>query len=153
MNQLESLYQEIILDHSRRRVGAVPAADLESPAAEQQAQSHQHNPLCGDDITLRATVGADGIISALQWSGDGCSISMASASVLAEDLTGRTVAEFDAALADFRELMHSRGKVEPDEEKLGDAAAFAGVSKFPARVKCALLGWAAAEDAVHRAGA
>lgn len=151
MNPLEQLYQDIILDHSKRRVGE---AVLESELAADEAQSHQHNPLCGDDITLRARVTGDGTIETLAWEGDGCSISMASASVLSELLTGRPVGEFETASEEFHELMRSRGKAEPGEEleeKLGDAAAFAGVSKFPARVKCALLSWEAAKDAINRA--
>ncbi|RKW70666.1 Fe-S cluster assembly sulfur transfer protein SufU [Galactobacter caseinivorans] len=153
MNPLEQLYQDIILDHSKRRIGADA---LETEAGEREAQSHQHNPLCGDDITLRARVAADGTIEALAWKGDGCSISMASASVLSESLTGHSVAEFDEANEAFHELMRSRGKIqggEELEERLGDAAAFAGVSKFPARVKCALLSWEAARDAIGRASA
>jgi len=151
MNPLEQLYQEIILDHSKRRVGA---AELSGEPGEHEAQSHQHNPLCGDDIVLRARVGAGGVIESLAWHGDGCSISMASASVLAETLTGHSVAEFDDANEVFHELMRSRGRLAAEEdleERLGDAAAFAGVSKFPARVKCALLSWEAAKDAITRA--
>ena len=151
MNPLEQLYQDIILDHSKRRVGA---AELAGEPGEHEAQSHQHNPLCGDDIQLRARVGAGELIEELAWQGDGCSISMASASVLSETLTGHTVGEFDAANEVFHELMRSRGKLaeqEDLEERLGDAAAFAGVSKFPARVKCALLSWEAAKDAITRA--
>ncbi|MDR2255431.1 MAG: SUF system NifU family Fe-S cluster assembly protein [Arthrobacter sp.] len=153
MNPLEQLYQEIILDHSKRRVGA---ASLEGEPGAGEGQSHQHNPLCGDDITLRARVSADGVIESLAWQGDGCSISMASASVLAEGLRGHAVSEFAEANETFHELMRSRGKLAADEEleeRLGDAAAFAGVSKFPARVKCALLSWEAAKDAIARASA
>jgi len=150
MDSLQQLYQDIILDHARRRVGA---GELAGEPGEHQAQSHQHNPLCGDDITLRATV-QDGRIETITWDGDGCSISMASASVLSEMLQGQSVDEFTEANTAFHELMGSRGKVagEDVEETLGDAAAFAGVSKFPARVKCALLSWEAAKDAIARAG-
>lgn len=153
MNPLEQLYQDIILDHSKRRIGA---GELAGEPGAHEAQSHQHNPLCGDDITLRARVDEDGTIEALRWSGDGCSISMASASVLSEAYTGHPVAEFEAANEEFHELMRSRGKIaggDELEERLGDAAAFAGVSKFPARVKCALLSWEAAKDAITRASA
>lgn len=151
MNPLEQLYQDIILDHSKRRIGE---AVLDGNPGPGEAQSHQHNPLCGDDITLRAAVTSDGTIQTLVWDGDGCSISMASASVLSEALTGQTVSDFEDASEQFHELMRSRGKAEMGEEleeKLGDAAAFAGVSKFPARVKCALLSWEAAKDAITRA--
>ncbi|RII41967.1 Fe-S cluster assembly sulfur transfer protein SufU [Galactobacter valiniphilus] len=153
MNPLEQLYQEIILDHSKRRVGA---AALEGEPGAHEGQSHQHNPLCGDDITLRARVSGDGVIESLAWQGDGCSISMASASVLSETLRGHAVSEFAEANETFHELMRSRGKLAADEEleeRLGDAAAFAGVSKFPARIKCALLSWEAAKDAIARASA
>lgn len=153
MDSLQQLYQDIILDHSKRRIGS---GVLSGEPGEHEAQSHQHNPLCGDDITLRARVDADGRIEAMTWSGDGCSISMASASVLADALTGHPVAEFDELNDGFHELMHSRGRMqggEELEERLGDAAAFAGVSKFPARIKCALLSWEAAKDAITRASA
>lgn len=151
MNPIEQLYQDIILDHSKRRIGA---SVLEGEPGQNEGQSHQHNPLCGDDITLRARVSETGTIEHLTWNGDGCSISMASASVLSETLTGESVSAFETASEDFHELMRSRGKAEIGEEleeKLGDAAAFAGVSKFPARVKCALLSWEAAKDAITRA--
>jgi len=93
------------------------------------------------------------VIEQFVWRGDGCSISMASASVLADTMTGLTVAEAEVLVTTFRELLRSRGTIEPDEEVLGDAAAFAGVSKYPARVKCAMLPWVAFEAALMQVAA
>ena len=110
------------------------------------------NPTCGDEIELETELREDGTI-AVRWAGDGCSISMASASVLSELAADSSVAqmlEFEGA---FHELMHSRGTMEADESILGDAAAFTGVSKFPARIKCALLSWMAFKDALNQAQA
>ena len=149
---LESLYQQIILDHAKRRVGqgpTDPASGAASLATGSLAtgESHQLNPICGDEVTLRVWV--DGSrIERVAWEGAGCSISMASASVLTELVSGSTRDEMMEQLDHFRELMRSRGTVVPDEEVLGDAAAFAGVSRFPARVKCAMLAWVALEEAV-----
>jgi nitrogen fixation NifU-like protein len=106
------------------------------------------NPTCGDEITVR--VAAD--LSDISYDGVGCSISQASASVLHDQLTGL---DADAAFRvhdAFVELMQGRGQVEPDEEVLGDGVAFAGVARYPARVKCALLPWMAFKDAAARAG-
>ncbi|WP_323960977.1 SUF system NifU family Fe-S cluster assembly protein [Arthrobacter sp. JZ12] len=145
MSGLEGLYQEIILDHAKRRVGkGIAGADLPGLAS---AQSHQLNPICGDEVTLKVWMD-DSRISRVAWDGAGCSISMASASVLSELVSGETRDEMMEQLDAFRELMRSRGSVTPDEELLGDAAAFAGVSRFPARVKCAMLAWVALEEAV-----
>lgn len=144
MNPMEQLYQQIILDHAKRRVGD----GLHEPAAGHAAgESHQHNPVCGDQIRLRVETNGDRIES-ISWEGDGCSISMASASVLTELAAGISRAELEAIAAEFREVMRSRGSRPGDEEVLGDAAAFAGVSRFPARVKCAMLAWVAAEQAL-----
>lgn len=147
---LESLYQQIILDHARRRVGK----GLDEPGAggaghddAVTAQSHQLNPICGDELTLRVWV-AGSRIERVAWDGAGCMISMASASVLSELVSGHTRDEVMEQLDSFRELMRSRGAGPVDEELLGDAAAFAGVSRFPARVKCAMLAWVALEEAV-----
>ena len=93
----------------------------------------------------------DGSIEALAWEGHGCAISQASASLLAELAEGLTVDELEIRIAAFREAMRSRGKIEPDEELLGDAAALGGVSRYVARVKCAMLAWVAVEDALHKA--
>lgn len=143
--QIDQLYQEIILDHYKRPHGR----GLREPFG---AETHHVNPTCGDEITLR--VGTDGAkIADVSWEGQGCSISQASASVLHELLTGVTVADAMRVHETFVELMQSKGQIEPDEEILGDAIAFAGVAKYPARVKCALLSWMAFKDALARAGA
>ncbi|GEL25258.1 iron-sulfur cluster assembly scaffold protein NifU [Pseudonocardia sulfidoxydans NBRC 16205] len=142
--QLEQMYQEIILDHYRSPHGS----GLKDPF---DAESQQINPTCGDEITLRVKLDDAGE-KVLDVSHEtlGCSISQASASVLTDLVIGQTVEESMKVLAAFQEMAQGRGKVEPDEEVLGDAVAFAGVAKYPARVKCALLGWMAFKDAVVR---
>ena len=143
MSDLQSLYQELILDHSRTPHGYGLRGEI-------AAQSHQLNPTCGDEITLQVHRAADGSVEAIAWEGHGCAISQASASLLAELAEGLTDAELEIRIAAFREAMRSRGKIAPDEELLGDAAALGGVSKYVARVKCAMLAWVAAEDALSR---
>ncbi len=139
---LESLYQEIILDHYKHPRGR----GLREPFG---AEVHHVNPTCGDELTLRVEVEGD-TVTDVSYEGQGCSISQASVSVLYEQLVGQSVATGLATTAAFLELMQGRGQVEPDEEVLGDAVAFAGVAKYPARVKCALLGWMAWKDAVSQ---
>jgi nitrogen fixation NifU-like protein len=143
---LDSLYQEIILDHYR----SPHHAGLREPY---EAEVHHVNPTCGDEITLR--VRYDGTrIADVSYEGQGCSISQASASVLNELLVGKDLAEAQKIQGVFLELMQSKGRIEPDdamEEVLEDAVAFAGVSKYPARVKCALLSWMAWKDATAQA--
>src|SRR3954452_9535320 len=138
---MEQLYQEIILDHYKHPHGR----GLRDPYA---GEAHHVNPTCGDEITIR--VSSD--LSDISYEGEGCSISQASASVLHEQLTGRPADEAFRVHAAFVELMQGRGQVEPDEDVLGDAVAFAGVAKYPARVKGALLPWMAFKDAAARAG-
>jgi nitrogen fixation NifU-like protein len=136
---LGDLYQQVILDHAKRRTGdqVLQAFD---------AEHYERNPTCGDEITVQLVLSADGgVVDELAWHGAGCSISMASASVLAELVQGKPVAEVRSMIDSFRELMRSRGTLEPDEDVLGDAVAFQGVSKFVMRVKCAMLSWVAAE--------
>jgi nitrogen fixation NifU-like protein len=111
---------------------------------------HHVNPTCGDEVTLRVRV-RDHVIEDVSYAAQGCSISQASVSVLADLLIGRKVADAMAIHASFAELMAGRGRVEPDEETLEDGIAFAGVAKFPARVRCALLGWMAWKDATAEA--
>ncbi len=111
---------------------------------------HHVNPTCGDEITLRVEVDG-GVVTDVSYDGMGCSISQASASVLFEQLVGQTVESGLATTDEFLALMQGRGQVEPDEDVLGDAIAFAGVAKYPARVKCALLSWMAWKDAVSQA--
>ncbi|MFD4958011.1 Fe-S cluster assembly sulfur transfer protein SufU [Microbacterium sp. NPDC058389] len=150
MNGLESLYQELILDHSKRPHGKGLADD-----APHTASSYQRNPICGDEITLRVRVSDDGTeVTEVTWDGAGCSISQASASMLAAlvEEEGRMPRPDAIALVDgFREALRSRGELPLDEEVFGDAAALSGVSKYTARVKCAMLAWVAFEDAVARA--
>ncbi|WP_409181770.1 Fe-S cluster assembly sulfur transfer protein SufU [Amycolatopsis sp. VS8301801F10] len=137
---LESMYQEIILDHYKNPHGR----GLREPF---DAESFQVNPTCGDEITLRVKV-SDGKVEDVSYDGQGCSISQASASVLTDLVVGHSVDEAFATMDAFVELMQGKGKVEPDEDVLEDGVAFAGVAKYPARVKCALLGWMAFKDAV-----
>ncbi|WP_434811499.1 Fe-S cluster assembly sulfur transfer protein SufU [Microbacterium sp. bgisy189] len=153
MNGLDSLYQELILDHSKHPRGKGIA---DEPG--RVASSHQHNPMCGDDVTLQVHVSDDGArLIDVTWDGTGCSISQASASMLAalveEDAgdAGLPREQVDALIEGFREALRSRGKIPLDEETYADATALSGVSKFSARVKCAMLAWVALEDAIARA--
>lgn len=150
---LDQLYQEIILDHYKNPHGRGLRDPGVTAAGEPQrwAEAHHVNPTCGDEITLRVASGGD-VLDDISYDGLGCSISQASASVLYELLHGRRPAEAVAVHEAFLELMQGRGKVEPDEEVLGDGVAFAGVARYPARVKCALLPWMAFKDAAARAG-
>lgn len=147
---VDALYQQIILDHYKNPEGK----GLREPF---DAQVHHVNPTCGDEIDLRVTLGTsdagETIIEDVSYDGQGCSISQASASVLYELLVGRTETEALEIEGAFHEMISSRGQVEPDEETLGDAAAFVGVAKYPARVKCALLSWMAFKDALVQAHA
>ncbi|MFJ4165837.1 Fe-S cluster assembly sulfur transfer protein SufU [Microbacterium sp. NPDC089698] len=155
MSGLEDLYQELILDHSKRPHGKGllgPDPSTGSGADAHVAESHQRNPICGDEITLRARVSDDGErITEVSWDGSGCSISQASASMLTELVVGHTRAEAAELIDGFREALRSRGAIELDEDVYGDAAALTGVSRYVARVKCAMLGWVALEDALLRA--
>ncbi|MEU6713310.1 Fe-S cluster assembly sulfur transfer protein SufU [Nonomuraea sp. NPDC046802] len=139
----ESMYQELILEHYKHPQGR----GLREPY---DTEVHHVNPTCGDEITLRVKVDEAGKILDVSYDGQGCSISQAAASVLHELTTGSTVTETLSVVDEFTRLMQGRGQVEADEEVLGDAVAFAGVAKFPARVKCALLSWMAYKDAVVR---
>ncbi|MGM1028692.1 MAG: Fe-S cluster assembly sulfur transfer protein SufU [Actinomycetota bacterium] len=141
---LAGLYQELILEHAKRREG-------EGLLEPFDAERFLRNPTCGDEIRLRVRVtgaGDDRHVDALGWEGQGCSISQASASVLAEQAPGLPVTDARDRIEAMRALLRSRGAVEPDEELLGDAVAFAGVAKFPMRVKCAMLAWVALEEAL-----
>lgn len=147
MDDLDAMYQQIILDASRERHG-------EGPLPESDGESFQVNPTCGDQVTMRVKLSPDGkTIEKLRWEGQGCSISQASISIMTEMLEGKSISEAMKLFDTFRELMDSRGHGIPaeDEEELDDAAAFAGVAKFPMRVKCALLGWMAMRDATNKA--
>jgi nitrogen fixation protein NifU and related proteins len=145
--QLESLYQEIILDHYRHphRKGLREPFD---------AEVHHVNPTCGDEVTLRVALkdaGGEPVVADVSYDALGCSISQASTSVLTDMVIGKTVTEAMDISAEFLALMQSRGGGEPDEDVLGDAVAFEGVAKYPSRIKCALLGWMAWKDATARA--
>ncbi|MCT9626522.1 SUF system NifU family Fe-S cluster assembly protein [Pseudarthrobacter sp. SL88] len=146
---LDQLYQQIILDHSKARHGS-GLAETPAPNGASTGQSHQLNPVCGDEVTLRLAV-ADGKVAQVSWDGAGCSISMASASVFSDLAEGMTVAELHEVIDSFREVLRSRGKIPADPELLGDAAAFEGVARYAARVKCAMISWVAAEDALNQA--
>jgi nitrogen fixation NifU-like protein len=138
---LEELYQEIILDHYRkpRHPGRLEGDHVEV---------RHYNPVCGDELTVGLRLDSERVAD-IAVQGSGCSISQAAASVMSEQVLGRPVADGLEAAESFRCLMHGEG--EPDEELLGDGVAFAGVAKYPVRVKCALLGWMAFKDAVVRA--
>ncbi|WP_349862885.1 Fe-S cluster assembly sulfur transfer protein SufU [Leifsonia sp. WHRI 6310E] len=140
-SDLQNLYQQVILDHAREKHGY----GLRDDAA---ASSHQLNPTCGDEVTVGVHPTADGRIAAISWEGHGCSISTASASLLSDLVHDVDRAQLTEAVAAFRELMHSKGALEGDDEVLGDAVALAGVSKYVTRVKCAMLPWVALEDAL-----
>ena len=143
---MESMYREIILDHYKnpQHRGLPDSFD---------AEVHHVNPTCGDEVTLRVRM-AGGTIAELGWEGEGCSISQASTSVMSELVVGKPVDDALALQEKFLDLMQSRGEAElseADEDALEDAVAFEGVSKYPARVKCALLGWMAMKSAVAEA--
>lgn len=145
MSALDGLYQELILDHSKRPIGK---GELEAPEGTLTATHHEFNPSCGDELDLAIAVDPEtGRIEKLAWEGQGCSISMASASILAQLVREDqlTVEGARERIAAFREMIQARGAGEPDEELLGDAVALQGVAKFVMRVKCAMLGWVALE--------
>ena len=142
---LESMYQEVILDHYKNP----QHAGLREPY---EAEVHHVNPSCGDELTLRVHLSEDGsTVEDVSYDAEGCSISQASTSVMAEEVIGLPVDEAMSKLAAFDEMITSRGTVEGDAEIIGDGVAFAGVAKFPARVKCALLGWKAFQAATSDA--
>jgi len=140
--ELDSLYQEIILDHYKHP----HHQGLREPF---EAEVLHVNPTCGDELTLRVHL-SDGVVSDVSYEAVGCSISQAATSVMADLVIGKPVAEAMAVQDTFLTLMQGKGNVEPDEDVLEDAIAFAGVAKFPARVKCALLPWMAWKDATTR---
>ena len=142
----ESMYQELILEHYKHPQGR----GLREPY---DAEVHHVNPTCGDEVTMRVKLGDGGKVLDVSYDGQGCSISQAAASVLHELATGSTVHESLSVVDEFTRLLQGRGQVEADEDVLGDAVAFAGVAKFPARVKCALLAWMAYKDALVRSQA
>ena len=144
--ELDALYQEIILDHYKNP----HHKGLRDPY---EAEVHHVNPTCGDEVTLRVHL-ADGeqgpVVEDVSYDSVGCSISQASASVLTDLVIGKSVDEAMAIHEEFLTLMQGKGTVTPDEDVLEDGIAFAGVARFPARVKCALLSWMAWKDATAR---
>jgi len=147
---MDTLYQEIILDHYRNPIGR----GLRDP---HEAEVHHVNPTCGDEITLRVHLtraGPEATIADISYDNQGCSISQASASVMYEQLVHQPVGEAFARHEQFLALMQSATEPlsgEPDPDALGDAVAFSGVAQYPARIKCALLSWMACRDAVSQA--
>ncbi len=141
--ELNSLYQEVILDHYKRphHKGLVPG----------DIQVHHINPSCGDEVTLSLKILGDKVAE-ITWDGVGCSISQASVSIMSDLLINKKIAEAEKILASFVSMMQSKGADQGDEIILEDGVALAGVSKYPARIKCALLGWMAYKDAVTQVG-
>ncbi|MDX2355454.1 Fe-S cluster assembly sulfur transfer protein SufU [Dietzia sp. PP-33] len=140
--KLEQMYQEVILDHYRRP----QHSGLREPFG---AEVHHVNPTCGDELTLRLQLSDDlGTVQDISYDAQGCSISQASTSMMAELIVGRPVTDALEVYEAFHAMISSRGQNEGDEEVLDDAVALSGVSRYPARVKCALLGWMAFRDAL-----
>jgi nitrogen fixation NifU-like protein len=137
--QLDNLYQEVILDHYKNPQNKKLSTNYD-------AQVHHVNPSCGDEIDLNITI-KDGAVAAITWDGVGCSISQASVSILTDLLIGKSINDAYKIYDEFVALMQSKGTITGDEDILEDAVALAGVSKYPARIKCALLGWMAFKDA------
>jgi nitrogen fixation NifU-like protein len=140
---LDNLYQEVILDHYKNPLN-------KSLAKEYDVQVHHINPSCGDEITLNITLTGN-TISKITWDGVGCSISQASVSIASDLLVGKTLDVSESITEEFMDLMQSKGKKSGNELVLEDAVALAGVSQYPARIKCALLGWMAIKDAAMQA--
>jgi nitrogen fixation protein NifU and related proteins len=141
--KVEELYQEIILDHYRSK----HHSGLREPY---QAEVHHVNPTCGDEVRLRVHLVGD-TVNDVSYEGVGCSISQASTSVMTDLVIGHDVGYGLGLYEEFLTMMQGKGQIEPNEERLEDGIAFAGVAKFPARVKCALIGWSAFRDAIVRA--
>jgi nitrogen fixation NifU-like protein len=142
MMELDSLYQEVILDHYKHPLNKGLSENYD-------VQVHHINPSCGDEITLNLST-EGGIINSITWDGVGCSISQASVSIASDLLLNKTLDQAGSITEVFIELMHSKGTKDGDPLVLEDAVSLAGVSKFPARIKCALLGWMAFKDAAIR---
>jgi len=138
---LEELYKEVILDHYKS-----PRNKRDLPGAEHSCS--QNNPLCGDEITIHAHL-EDGAVAEVTFEGSGCSISQASASMLTEAVTGKSLSETNGMIAGFRGMME--GRADPDEESLGDLIALKGVVKYPVRIKCAVLAWDVLQEALSEA--
>lgn len=142
--ELDSLYQEVILDHYKHPLH-------KNLLPEYTAQVHHVNPSCGDEITLNVLI-AGGLVESVSWDGVGCSISQASTSIASDLMVGKSLEDALATVEEFSKLMSSKGNEKGNEDVLEDGVALAGVSKFPARIKCALLGWMAFKDAALQSG-
>lgn len=137
--ELRELYQEVILDHQAdpRNFGSLVAATHKADG---------HNPLCGDRVHV-AVQQEDGVIKDIAFTGEGCAISTASASLMTETLKGKSIQDAEAVMSRFLELV--TGKLDGASD-LGDLQVLAGVREFPARVKCATLAWHTLESAIHQ---
>lgn len=141
------MYQDVILDHYKHP----HHRGLREPFG---AEVFHVNPVCGDEVTLRVALSEDGeTVADISYDGQGCSISQAATSVLTDQVIGQSVPQALQTVDAFSAMVSSRGNVQGDEDVLGDGVAFAGVAKYPARVKCALLGWMAFKDALAQAHA
>jgi nitrogen fixation NifU-like protein len=141
--RMEQMYQEVILDHYKHP----HHRGLREPFG---AEVHHVNPTCGDEVTLRVQLDDNGDVADVSYDGQGCSISQAATSILTDQVIGLPVQQALKVVDSYNEMISSRGTVEGDEDMIGDGIALGGVSKYPARVKCALLGWLAFKDAVIR---
>ncbi|MEV5832426.1 Fe-S cluster assembly sulfur transfer protein SufU [Nocardia sp. NPDC052112] len=141
--RMEQMYQEVILDHYKHP----HHRGLREPFG---AEVHHVNPTCGDEVTLRVQLDGNGDVADVSYDGQGCSISQAATSILTDQVIGLPVQQALKVVDSYNEMISSRGTVEGDEDMIGDGIALSGVSKYPARVKCALLGWLAFKDAVIR---
>ncbi|QIS04749.1 SUF system NifU family Fe-S cluster assembly protein [Nocardia brasiliensis] len=141
--RMEQMYQEVILDHYKHP----HHRGLREPYG---AEVHHVNPTCGDEVTLRVHLDDNGDVADVSYDGQGCSISQAATSILTDQVIGLPVRQALRVVDSYSEMISSRGTIEGDEEVIGDGVALVGVSKYPARVKCALLGWMAFKDAVIR---
>lgn len=137
---LDELYREIILDHYRHPRGR---GHLDPPKTVQEGM----NPLCGDEITLELRVDR-GTIEDIKFSGQGCSISQASASMLVEAVRGKRIEEVESLIQQVLAML--RGETELNESQIGEIAYLAGVRQFPVRVKCATLAWHTLEEALQQ---
>lgn len=142
---LEDLYREILLDHYRnpRHRGHLEGANRQADGS---------NPLCGDQVTVEARVGEDGTIEEIAFTGNGCSISQASSSMMTVYVTGQSTEHALEGVQRFQQMMLAGEAPADVAEELGDIEALAGVAKFPARVKCASLAWKTLEQALTTAG-
>ena len=134
MSELRELYQSVILDHNKqpRNFGALDGANRSAEG---------HNPLCGDQIQVEVLVSDDNIVEGVGFTGQGCAISTASASLMTQAVKGKPRAEVETLFEGFHDLVTSNPRGEPETGALGKLSVFAGVREFPMRVKCATLCW------------